>query len=364
MTSIGRRVVRWASQDDAPDEMTSARVLRAFAAAVQAHGSIVDGLTAAAATGRGPLQLEIGRCVARCEAGVPLRTSLAELADETRLPLIATFASMLAIAHRDGGDLADPAYRCATLLHGRAELRRDVGSATAAARASARGVVFMPMAVVAFWALHSPSSLRAFVWSPAFFASIPGVVLVGVGSAYVMRVAARAGAIDSFMSERRLKSRDAGAVLGSTVMLIEQSCALHAAGFTAREIAESVMHEGASHALTESLRDASRQVILGMSVFRAMRGIPECADAPVLAAWVAALEAEHRTGVSSGPVLEALLADAREQVRSAVRSQAVRAGPRIQLATALMLVPGIVWIVLIVVGQRLMGQLAAAGIAA
>jgi tight adherence protein C len=92
-------------------------------------------------------------------------------------------------------------------------------------------------------------------------------------------------------------------------------------------------------------RAAGRRVALGMPPAEALAEIPRALPLPELRALVAALERSRRHGTPLARTLAAQARDARAAVALAAREEAARAGPKIQLVVALLLVPSVVLLV-------------------
>ncbi len=76
---------------------------------------------------------------------------------------------------------------------------------------------------------------------------------------------------------------------------------------------------------------------------------------PEIQALVAALERARRHGAPLAETLEAQARDARFALRRAVQEDAAKAGPKIQLVVALMLVPSVLLLVAAALAAALLG---------
>jgi tight adherence protein C len=97
--------------------------------------------------------------------------------------------------------------------------------------------------------------------------------------------------------------------------------------------------------LAAELRAAAARVALGVPSSVALEGLRRRCPAEGIGALVAALERAERHGAPLGPALAALAADARARRAQRLREQAARAGPKIQLVVALVLVPAVMLLV-------------------
>jgi tight adherence protein C len=103
--------------------------------------------------------------------------------------------------------------------------------------------------------------------------------------------------------------------------------------------------ERASGPLADEWRSVGRQVALGVPLGHALEAMLERLPLVEVRALVGALERARRHGT---PVAEALAAQAREArfaLARRVREEAARAGPKIQLVVALLLVPAVLLLV-------------------
>jgi tight adherence protein C len=92
-------------------------------------------------------------------------------------------------------------------------------------------------------------------------------------------------------------------------------------------------------------RAVGRQVALGVPVERALAGMAERAPLPEVRALVAALDRARRHGAPLAHTLAAQARDARFALARHAREEAARAGPKIQLVVALLLVPSVLLLV-------------------
>jgi tight adherence protein C len=111
--------------------------------------------------------------------------------------------------------------------------------------------------------------------------------------------------------------------------------------------------------LAAEWRAVGRQVNLGVPLELALDGMAERAPLPEVRALRAALDRARRHGVPLGDTLAAQARDARFALARHAREEAARAGPKIQLVVALLLVPS----VLLLVAAALLSALVGGGAA-
>jgi len=104
-------------------------------------------------------------------------------------------------------------------------------------------------------------------------------------------------------------------------------------------------------------RAVGREVSLGVPLADALAGMAARLPLPEVESLGRALDRSRRHGVPLGEALDALATDARSALARRVREDAARAGPKIQLVVALLLVPS----VLLLVAAALISALAGSG---
>ncbi len=97
--------------------------------------------------------------------------------------------------------------------------------------------------------------------------------------------------------------------------------------------------------LAAELRRTAGEIELGVPQATALQALRTRCPGEGIAALVAALHRSARHGAPLGPALHALARQARAQRAQRLRDSAARAGPKIQLAVALLLVPGVMALV-------------------
>jgi tight adherence protein C len=103
--------------------------------------------------------------------------------------------------------------------------------------------------------------------------------------------------------------------------------------------------ERAQGPLAYEWRAVGREVALGEPLATALAGMVERVPLPEVRAVVAALERARRHGAPLADTLAAQARDARFALARRVREDAARAGPKMQLAVALLLVPSVLLLV-------------------
>lgn len=160
------------------------------------------------------------------------------------------------------------------------------------------------------------------------------------------------------VEERSRRQQSVSTAMASLPALLEVSIALDAAGATAREVmAQAVAATGPG--LRLQLEPAVAHVRLGRSIDSSFAALPIIDAVPELDAWSQILASSDRLGSSVADQLETILRDVRASERERQRTKAATAGPRIQLATVLLIVPGIMWLVLLATARGLIESLAA-----
>jgi tight adherence protein C len=124
-------------------------------------------------------------------------------------------------------------------------------------------------------------------------------------------------------------------------------------------LAEALGRVGASSngPLAAEWRTVSRQVGLGVPLDRALEALERSAPLPEVHALTAALDRARRHGAPIADTLSAQARDARFALARHAREEAARAGPKIQLVVALLLVPS----VLLMVAAALLAAVLGAG---
>jgi tight adherence protein C len=159
-----------------------------------------------------------------------------------------------------------------------------------------------------------------------------------------LTIAAAGGflALDVHLVRRgRRRARQARIELADVLDLLRVAVA---AGLpTGRALAEVGRHRGGL--VAAELRALAERLTLGVPRAAALAELRSALPVPALATLVAAIDRADRHGASLAPALSALAEEARADRARALRDQAARAAPRIQLAIALLLVPAVLLLV-------------------
>jgi tight adherence protein C len=118
--------------------------------------------------------------------------------------------------------------------------------------------------------------------------------------------------------------------------------------------------ERASGPLAAEWRAVGRQVALGVPLGTALERMVDRVPLPEVRALVAALDRARRHGAPLADTLGAQARDARAALARRIREDAARAGPKIQLVVALLLVPSVLLLVAAALVAALVGQRGAA----
>jgi tight adherence protein C len=126
------------------------------------------------------------------------------------------------------------------------------------------------------------------------------------------------------------------------------------AGSSLAEALHSV-GERSSGPLAAELRATGSQVALGVPLAEALDALCVRVPLPEVRALVAALERARRHGAPLADTLTAQARDARFALARRIREEAARAGPKIQLVVALLLVPSVLLLVAAALASALLG---------
>ncbi len=111
-----------------------------------------------------------------------------------------------------------------------------------------------------------------------------------------------------------------------------------------------------SGALAAEWRAVGREVELGVPLSEALDALTERLPQPEVRALCAALERARRHGAPLGRTLAAQARDTRVALRRHVQEEAAKAGPKIQLVVALLLVPSVLLMVAAALAAALLGS--------
>jgi tight adherence protein C len=117
-----------------------------------------------------------------------------------------------------------------------------------------------------------------------------------------------------------------------------------------------VVGEGSTGLLAGELRSVGAQTELGVPLADALLALMARVPTADVTALVASLERAARHGAPLGETLAAQARGLRELRAQRIREQSARAGPKIQLAVALLLVPSVLLMVAAALATALLGQ--------
>jgi tight adherence protein C len=118
----------------------------------------------------------------------------------------------------------------------------------------------------------------------------------------------------------------------------------------------SEVGERAGGPLAAEWRACGREVALGIPLADALAGMADRLPLPEVRALCGALDRARRHGAPLGATLTAQARDARLSLRRRVQEDAARAGPKIQLVVALLLVPSVLLMVAAALAAALLGS--------
>ena len=153
---------------------------------------------------------------------------------------------------------------------------------------------------------------------------------------------------------RRLADERARRVRRELPVLLDLLRVTVEAGSSLAEALRSV-GERAAGPLAIELRATGREVALGVPLADALDGLCRRVPLPEVTALVAALERARRHGAPLAETLSAQARDARFALARRIREEAARAGPKIQLVVALLLVPSVLLLVAAALASALLG---------
>lgn len=179
------------------------------------------------------------------------------------------------------------------------------------------------------------AGLAGSVWAPL----MPG----RLGSALVL-AAPVAGFLGPDLWLRRRAAQRAGRARRELPALLDLLRVTVQAGGALPEALRDV-GERADGPLAAEWRAAGREVALGVPLEQALQDMTRRLPLPEIRALAAALDRARRHGAPLADTLDAQARDARASLRRHIQEQAARAGPKIQLVVALLLVPSVLLLV-------------------
>jgi tight adherence protein C len=175
-----------------------------------------------------------------------------------------------------------------------------------------------------------------------------GLLAAGTAPGRLGIVLATAGPVAGFLAPDLWLSRRAAerfrSVRRELPALLDLLRVASDAGMTVRAALAAVSAR-ARGVLAGEWRSVARELELGVPLVEALRELRRRLPLPEVEALAAALERADRHGSPLAPVLAAQAREARHARRRRIREEAARAGPKIQLVVALLLVPSVLLLV-------------------
>jgi tight adherence protein C len=242
---------------------------------------------------------------------------------------------------------------------GGAALLRLLASAGRRAGASAPGDLQARVAAAGTPGGLGPRELMAAKASAAMAAGTLGALLSAAApgrlGAFVVVAAPVAGflAPDLWLARRaaeraRRVRRHLPAMLDLLRVTVEAGASLPAA--------LTAVGERSGGPLAAEWRAAGREVALGVPIAQALTGMVQRLPQQEVRALAAALDRARRHGAPLAGTLASQARDARASLQRRVREDAAKAGPKIQLVVALMLVPSVLLLVAAALAAALLGS--------
>jgi tight adherence protein B len=125
-------------------------VLDVIARAVRAGETLDQGISMVASTALEPTATELRYCVQQLQLGLSVDAALRSLTQRVPSPELRLFAAALVVQRRTGGSLATTLERFARAMRERHSYRRQLRSATAAARWSTIVIVLACLAMMVY----------------------------------------------------------------------------------------------------------------------------------------------------------------------------------------------------------------------
>ena len=204
-----------------------------------------------------------------------------------------------------------------------------------------------------------PRELMAAKLTAAVLGGMLGVVLAGVAPGRLGVLVAVAGPGAGFLAPdlwlgRRAAERERAVRRALPAMLDLLRVTVEAGASLPHALAE--VGGRASGPLALEWRAVGREVELGVPLGSALGALTERLPQPEVRAFCAALERARRHGAPLGRTLAAQARDTRVSLRRHVQEEAARAGPKIQLVVALLLVPSVLLMVAAALTAALLGS--------
>jgi tight adherence protein C len=201
--------------------------------------------------------------------------------------------------------------------------------------------------------------LMAAKLASALAGALAGLALAAVAPGRLGLLAGALAPVAGFLGPdlwlARLAARRAAAARRALPALLDLLRVTVESGASLTEALRLVGEEGRGP-LAAEWRAASRRLALGAPLGVALEGVERALPLPELRALVAALERSRRHGAPLAGTLAAQARDARAGLARSAREHAARAGPKIQLVVALLLVPSVLLLVAAALVSALLGS--------
>lgn len=244
--------------------------------------------------------------------------------------------------------------------HMPALLRACVAVGTAAARKASPDGLEQRIAAAGRPAGLGARELMAARAGGAIFAVLTGTSIGALAPGRLGVLVAAAAPVAGFFAVdlwlARLAARRARAARAELPQLLDLLRATVDAGI-ALPLALLTVGERADGPLAREWRAVGREVTFGVSLADALAAMARRLPLPEVEALARTFDRTRRHGVPLGESLASQAADARSALTRQIREEAARAGPKIQLVVALLLVPS----VLLLVAAALIAALAGSG---
>jgi tight adherence protein C len=204
-----------------------------------------------------------------------------------------------------------------------------------------------------------PRELMAAKLAGAVVAALPGVMLGAVAPGRLGLLVVLAAPIAGFLAPDLWLARQAAArVTVARRQLPELLELLRVTIDAGASLAAALaaVGERADGPVAREWRGVGSEVALGIPLGEALTGMHRRLPLPEIRALVAALDRARRHGAPLSSTLAGQARDARLSLRRRVQEDAARAGPKIQLVVALLLVPSVLLLVAAALASALLGS--------
>jgi tight adherence protein B len=152
--------------------------LQLMASSLRAGHSILRAVDAVAQEAASPTAEEFARVINETRVGRGLTEALDEVAERMASDDFSWVAQAVAIQHEVGGNLAEILDAVSRTIRERNAIRRQVKALAAEGKLSAYVLMGLPLAIVAFLGVVTPSYIAAFTSSPLGYGMLLAAVLL------------------------------------------------------------------------------------------------------------------------------------------------------------------------------------------